>query len=305
MVKVALLDGGMGQELLKKSKQKPHPMWSAKVLLDEPEIVGEVHCDYIHAGSRIITLNSYAVTQERLIRDSSLELFETLQNKALSIAKYSKDKTFDIHNGDLSIAGCLPPLTASYRPETAPIFNKSVDQYYEIASIQSKGVDFFICETMSSIDEAKAAVTAANSFSKPIWVSFSIKDDNTKKLRSGEKLFDAIIELRNLNVAAILLNCSIPEAIDSSFEELRSNFPIIGAYANGFTSIEALLPGGTVDSLEQRKDLNPDKYSEFAIKWVKSGAKIIGGCCEVGPKHISKLRKNLINYGFQISSKPN
>ena len=58
MTKITLLDGGMGQELIRKSRQKPHPMWSAKVLLDEPEIVDEVHCEFIKAGSRIITLNN-------------------------------------------------------------------------------------------------------------------------------------------------------------------------------------------------------------------------------------------------------
>ncbi|PPR79922.1 MAG: Homocysteine S-methyltransferase [Alphaproteobacteria bacterium MarineAlpha2_Bin1] len=304
MEKIALLDGGMGQELLLRSKQKPHPMWSAKVLLDEPQIVEDVHCDFIQAGSRIITLNSYALTPERLKRDSSLELFEPLQNRAMSIANRSKDKTISIHNGDLNIAGCLPPLTASYRPETAPGFNESIDQYYKIASIQANNVDFFLCETMSSIIEAKAAITAAKIFSKPIWISFSINDDNTSTLRSGEKLFDGIKEMKSLNVDAVLINCSIPEAIDSSIQELKSNFSIIGAYANGFTSINALLPGGTVDSLEKRKDLNPEKYSNFAINWVKLGAKIIGGCCEVGPRHISKLKENLINNGFQISSNP-
>ena len=108
-----------------------------------------------------------------------------------------------------------------------------------------------------------------------------------------------------MNVDAILINCSVPEAIDSSIQELNSNFSTVGAYANGFTSIEALTPGGTVDSLEKRNDLNPDKYSNFAINWIKSGAKIIGGCCEVGPKHISKLKENLIDNGFQISSNPN
>jgi len=57
--------------------------------------------------------------------------------------------------------------------------------------------------------------------------------------------------------------------------------------------VTALKPGGTVDSLETRVDLGPDAYAEFANKWVKQGATIIGGCCEVGPEHIAKLNEVL------------
>jgi S-methylmethionine-dependent homocysteine/selenocysteine methylase len=66
-----------------------------------------------------------------------------------------------------------------------------------------------------------------------------------------------------------------------------------GAYANGFTSITALQPGGTVDSLKARTDLGPSAYADFAQSWAELGATIIGGCCEVGPAHIAELRTRL------------
>ena len=77
MVDITLLDGGMGQELLKRSANPAHPMWSAKVLLDEPGIVQSVHEDYIKAGADVITLNTYSVTPERLQRDGKPEWFQT------------------------------------------------------------------------------------------------------------------------------------------------------------------------------------------------------------------------------------
>ena len=62
------------------------------------------------------------------------------------------------------------------------------------------------------------------------------------------------------NLSILLINCSIPEAIESAFITLSSNFECVGAYANGFTSVDALEPGGTVESLHARKDLDPKNY---------------------------------------------
>jgi len=62
-----------------------------------------------------------------------------------------------------------------------------------------------------------------------------------------------------------------------------------GGYGNGFQSIEALVPGGTVDCLTQREDLSPQAYARYAADWVDAGASIVGGCCEIGPEHIKEL----------------
>ena len=79
MSSIVLLDGGMGQELIARSKQPASPLWSAHVMMDEPEIVEAVHRDYIEAGAKVLTLNTYSATPERLARDASENLFEPLQ----------------------------------------------------------------------------------------------------------------------------------------------------------------------------------------------------------------------------------
>jgi len=94
-------------------------------------------------------------------------------------------------------------------------------------------------------------------------------------------------------VDAKLLNCSKPEAIGAAWSSLASGKGPIGAYANGFTSVNALDPGGTVDALSARHDLGPEEYANFAIQWIEQGAGIIGGCCEVGPEHIAAIARRL------------
>ncbi|TIS38957.1 MAG: homocysteine S-methyltransferase, partial [Mesorhizobium sp.] len=135
----------------------------------------------------------------------------------------------------------------------------------------------------------------------PVWVSWTIADHGTPRLRSGESIAAAASALGDLPVAARLLNCCRPEAIAAALPELLALGGPVGAYANGFTSVEALKHGGTVDVLHARHDLDPNAYADQAMGWVETGASIVGGCCEVGPAHIAALRDRLIQAGHHIS----
>lgn len=292
---ITLIDGGMGQELLKRSGAKPTPMWSAQVLLDQPDIVRELHADFIKAGARVITLNAYSVTPERLERDGDVADFERLQKKAIDVAVEAREQ---VGQNDVRIAGCLPPLVASYRPDEAPEQQIMLDTYRQIVAQQKNHVDLFMCETMSSVAEAEAALTAARESGLPTWVALSVADDDSGLLRNGQPLADAIARIDELGASAKLLNCSKPEAINASWKILASGRGPIGAYANGFTSINALEPGGTVDTLSARHDLGPENYANFAMQWIEQGANIVGGCCEVGPEHIEAIAKRLSKAGY-------
>ena len=292
---VTVIDGGMGQELLKRSGAEPTPMWSAQVMMDQPDIVRELHADFIKAGARVITLNSYSATPERLARDGDVADFERLQKSAVDMATAAREQ---VGQADVRIAGCLPPLGGSYHPEQAPEYEVMLETYRRIVDAQKKHVDLFMCETMASITEAKAALKAGRESGLPVWVALTVADDDSGLLRSGESLVDAIDVLDKIGASAKLLNCSKPEAINASFPTLVSGQGLVGAYANGFTSISALKLGGTVDSLSARHDLGPENYAEFAMQWVEQGASIVGGCCEVGPEHIAFLAKRLKEAGY-------
>lgn len=292
---VTLIDGGMGQELLKRSGAKPTPLWSAQILLDQPDIVRELHVDFIKAGARVITLNAYSVTPERIERDGNSSDFERLQKRAVDVAAAARDQ---VGQSDVRIAGCLPPLVASYRPDEAPEYQIMLDTYRRIVDQQKNHVDLFMCETMSSVLEAEAALTAARESGLPIWVALSVADDDSGLLRNGQPLADAIARMDELGASAKLLNCSKPEAISASWKTLASGQGPIGAYANGFTSISALKPGGTVDTLLARHDLGPENYANFAMQWIEQGADIVGGCCEVGPEHIAAIAQRLSAAGY-------
>lgn len=296
MNSVVLLDGGMGQELLKRSSKPPSPLWSAQVMLDEPHIVEAVHSAYLDAGATVITLNAYSATPERLARDADEGMFESLQSAACKAAKSAIAKS----NAEASIGGCLPPLKASYRPDLNTDEEAVYSTYQRICETQIECVDVFQAETMSSVLEVRAATRAANETGKPAWIAMSLKDGADCELRSGEPLAAGIEAAVENGADAILVNCSWPETTDAAMDQLAASGLPFGAYANGFTSIDALKPGGTVDKLEARTDLTPQVYGDFAMGWLDKGATIIGGCCEVGPEHISHLNERINSAGFEI-----
>jgi S-methylmethionine-dependent homocysteine/selenocysteine methylase len=299
---ITLLDGGLGQEIQKRSKQSAHPLWSVKIMMDKPEIVQAVEEDFIRAGARILTLNTYAATPTRLARDGDAKWFEPLQNKAFKIALAAREASGEPH-GKVRLAGCLPPLQGSYSPETAPPLEDCIEEYQTIVAAQPD-VDLFIAETLPTIREGIAAAEAVSGSGKPLMLSFTLSDEQPEAgpslLRSGEPLAEGLQAVRKLDLEALLLNCSLPETIDRAMPEMKTSpFPF-GAYANGFTSVAPLKIGGTVDVLEAREDLGPDAYARIALRWVEAGATVVGGCCEVGPEHIAALRTVLSGAGYKL-----
>ena len=302
MSTIAFLDGGLGQEIYKRSnRSKSHPLWSIQLMLEFPEIVKAVHKEFILAGSRVITANNYTATPLRLKEygygDKFFEThqlaFELVEH---AIAEASEDLSDNIK---LNVAGCLPPLVASYDASVALNEKDSYDHYCNLVGAQINHADVFLVETMSNIAEAKAAIAALKAAGQKCFISLSISDDFSNNLRSGETLERAIDILGAEGLDGLCLNCSRPETIDEALPLLKASGIRFGGYANAFKSVEALTPKTTVDILESRDDMTISAYADFAIGWAAEGASIIGGCCEISPEHIAFLHEALCNAGYQ------
>jgi S-methylmethionine-dependent homocysteine/selenocysteine methylase len=285
---ITLLDGGMGQELVARSSNPPSGLWSAQILLDAPALIQSVHADFFAAGAEVATTNSYILHRDRLSPFGKEALFESLHIAACEIACRARDA-----HGQGMVAGGVGPNGRSYRPDLALDIAEGAEIFAEIARIQAPFVDLFLLETMSSLQQAEGAAMGAKSAGKPVWLSLSVDDEDGTKLRSGESLIDIIPIVKRLELDALLINCSTPEAVTTALTELGEQSFTIGAYANGFNKISEAFKGdnATVDALERRDDLGPVAYADFAQQWFANGASIIGGCCEVGPKHIQELAR--------------
>ncbi|OED45999.1 homocysteine methyltransferase [Rhodobacteraceae bacterium (ex Bugula neritina AB1)] len=297
MTDIILLDGSIGQEVVKRSGDRATPLWSTSVMIDKPGIVGAIHADYFAAGATIATMNTYAVLRDRLVRAGIEGHFEDLLAKAAEQANAARAA-----HGSGWVAAALGPLIASYRPDICPPHEEAAPVYAELVQLLEPQADLFLIETVSSAEHARGAMLGCVSTDKPVWLAASVSDENGTLLRSGEPLKELAPLVEEFQPEAVLLNCSRPEAIGAGLEIVKGFGKPYGAYANGFTRISDgfLKDAPTVDALEQRQDLSPEAYAEFAMGWIRQGATIVGGCCEVGPDHIAELARQLRAAGHRI-----
>ncbi|NIZ12953.1 homocysteine S-methyltransferase family protein [Phaeobacter sp. HF9A] len=297
MADITLLDGSIGQELVRRKGDAATPLWSTSVMMDAPDLVGRLHRDYFAAGATVATTNTYALHRSRLARVEKEDQLFALLEVALTQAKTARDAY-----PEGRIAGALGPLYASYRPDLKPDPALAARAFAEIATWMLPHVDLLLAETVSSVQEAEGVLRGICGLGKPVWIAFTVMDTDGTRLRSGEPLAEVLPLLASHEVAAVLINCSRPEVVASALEIIAGASLPFGAFANGFDGIaEAFLQDApTVDALARRSDLGPAAYASYAMDWVARGATIIGGCCEVGPDHIAELARGLRAAGHRI-----
>lgn len=291
-----ILDGGMGRELERIGAPFQQPEWSAQALIEAPDYISQVHRSFIKAGAEIITTNTYALVPFHLGEKIFYEQGPDLIKLAARLARECVNG-----NSSLLVAGSIPPVLGSYRPD---LF--SVEQAQPLLELliknQEVDVDIWLAETISSIAEAAMIKSRTGVTGKPTWIAFTVKDEISTEstLRSGELVYDAVSQIAGQNVLAILFNCSRVEVMQAALIAAKQalidqgieNEVQLGVYANNFPPIGELHAANTSNGISGvRDDVTPEKYSEFASSWIKSGASIIGGCCGVSPDHIKKLAK--------------
>lgn len=295
MTKLRILDGGMSRELLRLGAELKQPEWSALALIDCPDIVRQVHAEFLEAGADVTTTNSYALVPFHI----GEERFAAEGASLIDLSGRLAREAADACGRKVTVAGGLPPIFGSYEPEN---FDASRVQDYLSVLVDNLAphVDVWLGETLSLIAEGEAVREAVKNTGKPFWISFTLADDaeavagGEPKLRSGETVADAAAWAAGSGTAALLFNCAKPEvmkkAVETAAAVLREKSVSIeiGVYANAFEADtdETAANEGLHDT---RADLTTDAYSRFACDWADAGASMIGGCCGIGASHIHTL----------------
>ena len=290
-----ILDGGGGQTLLEMGLQPEGALWSATALIDKNlhSLVIKMHTDFIDAGSELIVTTNFAVRKKRLIQYNKLNYFEEATNAAAILANKAKN----ISKKNVLIAGSIPTQGIVYSPEIVTDDKETYLGFYETAKILNPNVDLFYLDVLSRIEEIKIAFDAIKNFNKPILIGVHLNKNGL--LPSNEKVEDLIPVSKNINCCGIILACVSPEIIDFSIPKLtKQNLPF-GFKVNAFQEIPESNSGlwdsytNPVDMFGTRiNEFTPEVYKQFIKKSSNNGANLLGGCCEIKPRHIRSL-KNL------------
>jgi S-methylmethionine-dependent homocysteine/selenocysteine methylase len=303
VTRTTLLDGGTGRELLRIGAPFSQPLWSAQALIEAPQYVSRVHENFIAAGAEVITTNTYALVPFHLGEARFRARGHELAALAGRLAREAADRA----PRQVLVAGGLPPACGSYRPD---LFDAAVARpiLATLVDAMRPSVDLWLAETISLIAEAElvreVVGPAVGQGAKPLWLSFTIADEaageQPVRLRSGEHVAEAVAAAVRLGAAAVLFNCSQPEvmgaAVSEALAELRRRGTAeaipVGVYANAFAAGDDAV-GANEGLRDLRGEITPEAYLAWARDWVARGARIIGGCCGIGPQHLAALRAGL------------
>ena len=289
-----LLDGGIGTEVMRRGVR-----WRQHGIEDAPDVIRDIHVDYLDAGVDVLTTHTFNLTKRNFInffRDTehmSLIGATSLPTKArelchaaVSLAKEALTQTGKAET--IPLAGSIAPVMHLFRPDLSPSRDDCLTHHSECVEILSDcGVDFIFFEGMNNTREAQAALQAAAEFDLPVWMSFIPGLDGN--LLNGEPLLDAANLARSQGAKAIIVSAASLSMITKSLPNIINGSPcgakaIVGRYSP---------PSWKPDfypSFVDTDEVSPEKYAQEVNSWLDQGAQIVGGSSGTTPEHIRALR---------------
>jgi S-methylmethionine-dependent homocysteine/selenocysteine methylase len=278
-----LLDAAMGTELQRRGADTRLPLWSARALVDAPELVSAIHREEVDAGAEVLTANTFRTHRRTLAKGGLAERSRVLTALAVALARDAAAES----GREVFVGGSLSPLEDCYRSDLVPEDAALEREHREQAdSLAAAGVDLILLETYNTIRELTAAARAAKATRLPFVAS--MVTDGAGRLLSGEPIEDAVRALEPLQPDALSINC-VPAA------RLRSDLAALAGAAPGVPIAAYGNLGLPADDLGWAftEELSPDSYAEHARRWVAIGARLVGGCCGTTPEHTAALRRTL------------
>jgi S-methylmethionine-dependent homocysteine/selenocysteine methylase len=261
-------------------------VWSAPANVEVPEIVRQVHEDYLQAGAEIIITNTFFTTRAKLAEIGEQDRWKEYVYAAVKLAQEARAKV----KPEAYLAGGF-----------APPFNGNLHEELENVAVElaKSGVDFLLPEYFGGdtihenpIKDCVTAVDACATTGLPVFLGVcNVKNDGT--MLYGETFKELAQALEGHNLDGIFLMCSLPPAVSACLPRLRDAYTgPIGAYAE--LGYEENPKFGTSPDEQffaiEGQQYTPERYAEFAGKWKEMGAQVIGGCCGTGPEHIRAVR---------------
>ncbi|MFQ5745002.1 MAG: homocysteine S-methyltransferase family protein [Acidobacteriota bacterium] len=285
-----ILDGGIGTEILRRGSN-----WASHLIDSDPDLVRQIHTDYISAGADVITTNTFQLSHRSFrnhfnddehfcaIGAAGLESrADELVRHAVELAREARQAS---SRPEVSIAGSMTTLEWCFRPDLTPSEEQMRDEYREAVGVfQEAGADLILFETFNKVAEARIALEAAAELSMPAWMGFV--SDAEGHLLSGESMAEVAEGLEGLEPEVVLINCCPVAHATRGLEELVRHW-------RGRTGVFAHVGRFNPPVWMFTDECPPDAYLQQAHGWAELGARVIGGCCGTTPAYIELLDAGL------------
>ena len=291
---VMILDGAMGTELERKGVPMHGMAWSAAALQTHPDVVRQVHEDYIRAGADIIITNTFATARHTLEYAGMGDLVRRLNTRAVVMAQNAREAAAAAAAGDrqVFIAGSISTFDPGLKSELRPSEQQARANYREQAHLLAEaGVDLIMLEMMRDVEQSAYAIEAAVSTGVPTWVGFScrLNEDGSEVLllgSQGETFAEALDALAPLGGSVVSVMHTRVEDTTPALAVVQQHWKgPVGSYPH---SGEFVMPNWQFVNI-----ISPQEFLVEAQKWVQTGIQVVGGCCGLGPEHIRVLREHL------------
>ena len=275
-----LLDSAMGTELQRRGADTMLPLWSARALIECPDLVSQVHREEAAAGADILTANTFRTHRRTLEKAGLGHRAAELTRLAVRLAREAAIES----PRRVLVAGSLSPLEDCYRPDLVP-GDEALEREHakQAARLAGAGADLLLLETHNTIREVLAAARAARSTGLPFVAS--LVTDGRGSLLSGESLRDAMDALRPLHPEVVGINCVPARRLGSDLLTLASAAPAGALSAYGNLGLSAEDSGWAFT-----EELAPALYVGLASTWMSPRLRIVGGCCGTTAAHTAALR---------------
>lgn len=294
-----LLDGGLSNQLESQGCDLNHKLWSAKLLDADPEALVKAHLAYLKAGAQCIITSSYQATVPGFMAIGyDLQKIKKLILRSVEVAEEARKRFLSSHVGAFTpfIAASIGPYGAyladgsEYRGDYT-ISDEELKSFHQsrIGLLDNSNADFFACETIPCFQEAKVLAEILNETKKQAWISFSCKDD--QHIHDGTPIVEcAALLAGHPNVFAIGVNCTAPKYISGLIKNIKKKL--------GDKKVVVYPNSGEVYHAESKtwSGFSDPHFCELMTQeWLTLGADIVGGCCRMGPQHISAIGKSIVH----------